>query len=213
VGTELALGVVGGAEVVLVVEGPVPKRSSHLSASDAVTEDPSDPRSRGTGRCTCMSAMTEDLLPATRVRGRGCRWLWILLTISRTHRFALPGASGAQLELIVGGYLLASATLFITGARLGQARGYRRISLAGVVAFGLASLACGLAPSPVFLIVARVVQGAGGALLIPQILTGIQLNLDGEPRARALGLYATALAAGAVAGQILAYRATRHQTT
>lgn len=91
--------------------------------------------------------------------------------------------SGAELELVVGGYLLASATLFITGARLGQARGYRRMFLAGLGTFGLASLACGLAPSAIVLIVARVAQGAGGALLIPQILTGIQLNLDGEARA------------------------------
>lgn len=113
------------------------------------------------------------------------------------------GASGAELELVVSGYLLASATLFITGARLGQMRGYRRIFLLGLAIFGLASLACGLAPSPAALIVARLAQGVGGALLIPQILTGIQLAFDGAARARALGLYAAALAAGAVTGQIL----------
>jgi MFS family permease len=114
------------------------------------------------------------------------------------------GASGAELQLVVGGYLLASATLFITGARLGQTHGYRRLFLIGLGAFGLASLACGLAPAPAMLIVARVVQGAGGALMIPQILTGIQLTFtDAAERTRALGLYSIALAAGAVAGQIL----------
>src|SRR5262249_26665335 len=56
------------------------------------------------------------------------------------------GASGAELELVVGGYLIALAMLLITGARLGQAFGYRRVFVAGVSLFTLASLACGLAP-------------------------------------------------------------------
>lgn len=116
---------------------------------------------------------------------------------------ATLGASGAELELVVGGYLLASATLFITGARLGQARGYKPLFLTGLSLFGAASLACGLAPSAPALIAARVAQGAGGALLVPQILTGIQVTLEGERRTRALGLYGVALAAGAVVGQLL----------
>lgn len=113
-------------------------------------------------------------------------------------------ASGAQLELVIGGYLLASATLFITGARLGQMRGYRRVFLIGLAIFTVASLACGLAPSPLVLIIARIVQGLGGALMIPQVLTGIQLNFaEGPARVRALSLYAIMLAGGAVTGQIL----------
>lgn len=113
------------------------------------------------------------------------------------------GASGAELELVVGGYLLASATLLITGARLGEMRGYRRIFLLGLSIFALASLACGLAPTPLALVAARIVQGAGGALMIPQVLSGIQLHFEGSEKTRALGLYSVALAAGAVAGQIL----------
>jgi MFS family permease len=113
-------------------------------------------------------------------------------------------ASGAELELIIGGYLLASAMLLITGARLGQMRGYRRVFVAGLCTFALASLAAGLAPSPITLIVARVAQGAGGALMIPQVLSGIQLNFEaGRERTRALSLYTIALAGGAVIGQIL----------
>ena len=57
------------------------------------------------------------------------------------------GASGAVLELVIGGYLIAFAVLLITGARLGQTHGYRRIFLLGVGVFTLASLLCGLAPS------------------------------------------------------------------
>jgi len=113
------------------------------------------------------------------------------------------GASGAELELVVGGYLLASAMLLITGARLGQMRGYRRIFLVGLASFGLASLACGLSPTAVALVIARVAQGVGGALLIPQVLTGIQVHFEGREKTRGLALYSIALAGGAVAGQIL----------
>ena len=113
------------------------------------------------------------------------------------------GASGAELELVIAGYLLASAATLILGARLGQMRGYRRVFLAGVGVFGAASLACGLASDPVLLICARVGQGLGGALAYPQVLTGIQLGFaEGPLRTRALGFYSLALAGGAVIGQI-----------
>jgi len=113
-------------------------------------------------------------------------------------------ASGAQLELVISGYLLASAMLIITGARLGYLRGCRPVFLAGLGIFGAASLACGLAPDPSVLIAARVVQGIGGALAFPQVLTSIQVHFEeGPARTRALSLYSIALAGGAVAGQSL----------
>jgi MFS family permease len=112
------------------------------------------------------------------------------------------GASGGELELVIGGYMIAFAVLVITGARLGQMHGYRRAFLAGVTVFGAASLLCGLAPGPVVLIGARVIQGAGAALMFPQALTGIQVALPVEDRAWAVGLYALALSAGAVTGQL-----------
>ena len=110
---------------------------------------------------------------------------------------------GAELELVIGGYLIAFAVLLITGARLGQTHGYRRVFLLGVGVFTGASLLCGLAPGPIALIAARVLQGAGAALMFPQTLTGIQLTFEGAERARAIGLYAIALSIGAVAGQVL----------
>jgi MFS family permease len=113
------------------------------------------------------------------------------------------GASAAALELVVGGYLIAFAVLLITGARLGQTHGYRRVLLAGLATFSLASLLCGFAPNPAVLVVGRVLQGTGAALLFPQTLTGIQLNFSGAGRIRAIGLYAIALSCGAVAGQLL----------
>lgn len=112
-------------------------------------------------------------------------------------------ASEAAIELVVGGYLIAQAVLVITGARLGQTHGYRRVFLLGIAVFGAASLACGLATDALALVVTRVIQGVGAALMFPQALTGIQLTFGGQLRARAIGLYAVALSTGAICGQIL----------
>ena len=112
------------------------------------------------------------------------------------------GASGAAAELVVGGYLVTYAMLLITGARMGQTHGYKRLFLIGVAIFATTSVACGLAPDAGALIAARVVQGGGAAMMFPQTMTGIQLHFDGRARTRAIGLYAIALSAGAVIGQI-----------
>ena len=112
-------------------------------------------------------------------------------------------ASGSELQLAVSGYTLSYAMLLITGARLGEMYGYRRLFLTGLGVFTIASLACGLAPDAIGLILARVVQGAGAALMVPQVLIGIQLNFEGATRTRAIGYYAVSLSVGAVAGQVL----------
>jgi MFS family permease len=112
-------------------------------------------------------------------------------------------ASGSELQLVVSGYVLSYAMLLITGARLGAMYGYRRLFLIGLGVFTVASLGCGLAPNAAVLIVARVIQGVGAGLMVPQVLTGIQLNFAGAARARAIGFYSVALSIGAVAGQVL----------
>lgn len=111
--------------------------------------------------------------------------------------------SGGELELIVSGYTLAYAMLLITGARLGDLRGRRRMFLLGLAVFTASSLACGLAPNAAVLVLARIVQGTGAALMVSQVLTGIQLHFDGPARARALGVYTAVLAGSAVVGQVL----------
>ena len=112
-------------------------------------------------------------------------------------------ASGASLQLVVGGYTIAYAMLLITGARLGDRYGRRRTYLAGVLIFTTASLACALAPDSQALIGFRLVQGAGAAVLVPQVFSIIQLNFTGPARARALSAYAAVLSAGAVTGLVL----------
>ncbi len=112
-------------------------------------------------------------------------------------------ASGASLQLVVGGYTIAYAMLLITGARLGDRYGRRRTYLAGVLVFTTASLACALAPDSQVLIGFRFVQGGGAAVLVPQVFSIIQLTFTGPARARALSAYAAVLSAGAVAGLVL----------
>ena len=112
-------------------------------------------------------------------------------------------ASGASLQLVVGGYTIAYAMLLITGARLGDRYGRRRTYLAGVLIFTTASLACALAPDSQALIAFRLVQGAGAAVLVPQVFSIIQLTFTGPARARALSAYAAVLSAGAVTGLVL----------
>ncbi|MEU8622325.1 MFS transporter [Streptomyces sp. NPDC048623] len=112
-------------------------------------------------------------------------------------------ATGAGLQLVVAGYTIAYAVLLITGARLGDRLGHRRVYLAGLAVFTAASLVCGLAAGTGQLIAFRVVQGAGSALMIPQVLSLIQRNFTGEGRVRALGAYSAVLATGAAAGQVV----------
>jgi MFS family permease len=114
------------------------------------------------------------------------------------------GASGAGLQLVVAGYTIAYAVLLVTGARLGDILGHRRVYLAGVALFTLASLGCGLAPTTGALIALRFLQGVGAATMIPQILSLIQRTYTAPgPRARAMSLYATVISGGSVLGQVL----------
>jgi MFS family permease len=112
-------------------------------------------------------------------------------------------ANGAELQLTVSIYVLATAMLLVTAARLGALYGYRRMFLTGLATFTLASLACGLAPNVASLIVARLVQGVGAALMIAQVMSGIQRTLTGDARTHAIGAYTMTLSLAAVVGQIL----------
>jgi EmrB/QacA subfamily drug resistance transporter len=96
-------------------------------------------------------------------------------------------ASLAQLQWITNGYLLSLAGLILLGGSLGDRYGRRRVFEVGTIWFALASLACGLAPTPEVLIAARVLQGVGAALLTPGSLAMIQGAFHPADRPRAIG--------------------------
>jgi MFS family permease len=120
-----------------------------------------------------------------------------LPTIDRTLH-----ASGPTLELIVAGYGVAYASVLVLGGRLGDRYGRHRLFLGGLLAFILASLACGLSPTIWVLIGARIVQGGAAAMLVPQVLATCHATLDGERKARALALYGATSGIAAVIGQL-----------
>lgn len=112
-------------------------------------------------------------------------------------------AGPALLELVVGGYGVAYAVLLVLGGRVGDSLGRRRLFLVGMAAFGVTSLACGLAPTAWALVAARVAQGAAAALMLPQVLATIQATTEGPRRAHAMSLYGATGGLSMVAGQIL----------
>jgi EmrB/QacA subfamily drug resistance transporter len=111
--------------------------------------------------------------------------------------------SDAALQLIVGGYAFMYASGMVTGGRLGDLFGYRRLFLIGVVSFAIASLLCGVAPSSGALVAFRLVQGLTGAVMVPQVVALITANFPARERSRALAWYGATMGFGFVSGQIL----------
>jgi EmrB/QacA subfamily drug resistance transporter len=100
---------------------------------------------------------------------------------------AALGATPSDLAWILSGYALAYGLVLVPAGRLGDARGRRRMFLIGLIAFTVASAAAGLAPSASFLAVARILQGLGSGVLLPQIAGLIQQLFHGYERGRAFG--------------------------
>ncbi len=113
------------------------------------------------------------------------------------------GAGVDQAQWIVEAYALLLASLVLVGGALGDRFGRRRVFSAGVVVFTLASTACGLAPSATWLIVARAVQGVGGALLVPGSLALIGAAYPEATRGAAIGTWSAASGIAAAVGPIL----------
>jgi EmrB/QacA subfamily drug resistance transporter len=98
-------------------------------------------------------------------------------------------ASVSSLQWVLTGYLLALASLILLGGALGDRYGRRKVFLIGTIWFSLASILCGLAPNVQFLIVARVLEGAGAALLTPGSLAIIQASFRANDRSKAVGAW------------------------
>ena len=107
-------------------------------------------------------------------------------------------------QWIVTGYAISFGGLLILGGRAADLFGRRRMFISGLVAFALASLAGGLARDPALLIAARVIQGAGAAIVAPAALSLITTSFpEGPQRTRAIGLYGAIASVGFVSGQVL----------
>jgi len=107
--------------------------------------------------------------------------------------------SGADLSWVVNGYLLPLSSLLLLGGALGDRYGRKRVLVAGIGVFALASLLCALAPSLLLLVAGRLLQGVGAAMLLPNSLAVLSATFQGKKRGRAVGTWA---AAGAAAGAI-----------
>jgi MFS family permease len=127
-----------------------------------------------------------------------------IVTVALPAIAADLGFSPGGLSWVMNAYLIASGGLLLFGGRLGDLLGRKRVFLAGLAVFVLASLACGLATSPAMLITARFVQG-GGAALASAVSLGMIVRLFSEPaeQARAIGAFAFTGAVGASAGFII----------
>ena len=126
-----------------------------------------------------------------------------IVNVAQPHIQAALGFSGSNLEWVVNAYALAFGGLLLLGGRSGDLLGRRRVFIAGILVFSLASLLAGLATDQAWLLTARAVQGAGGAFAAPTALSLIAVTFpEGPPRNRAMGVYAAMSVAGGAVGLI-----------
>jgi MFS family permease len=126
-----------------------------------------------------------------------------IVNVALPHIQRALGFSGSGLEWVVNAYALTFGGLLLLGGRAGDLLGRRKMFIAGLLLFSAASLAGGFATSPAFLLAARAVQGAGGALVAPAALSLSTTTFpEGAPRTRALGVYAAMSIAGGAIGLI-----------
>ncbi|WP_282702699.1 MFS transporter [Streptomyces sp. CC219B] len=150
----------------------------------------------------------------------GDRRRWFALAIVMTAAFmdlvdvtivniAIPsmqendGASDSQIQWITAGYALAFAAGLITGGRLGDIHGRKRLFLIGIGGFTLASALCGFAANPEMLVASRILQGAMAALMVPQVLSIVHATFPAHERGKVFGLFGAVVGLGAVSGPLL----------
>lgn len=157
--------------------------------------------------------------PASKARPSARAGVWILVATilgsslsfidGTAVNVALPAlqrelhATVADVQWVVEAYALFLSALILVGGSLGDRLGRRRVFVVGIALFTLASVACGLAPTVLVLIVARAAQGVGGALLVPGSLAIISASFAPEQRGKAIGTWAGFTTVTSVLGPLL----------
>ncbi|GAA3866562.1 MFS transporter [Streptomyces lacrimifluminis] len=113
------------------------------------------------------------------------------------------GASFSQIQWITAGYALAFAAGLVTGGRLGDIHGRKRLFLVGIGGFTLASALCGFAANPEMLVASRILQGAMAAMMVPQVLSIVHATFPAHERGKVFGLFGAIVGLGAVSGPLL----------
>ncbi|MFF5446854.1 MFS transporter [Streptomyces sp. NPDC012888] len=165
--------------------------------------------------------MSTDTLPDAAARAATAdRRRWLALAVVMTAAFmdlvdvtivniAIPsmkadlGASTSAIQWITAGYALAFAAGLITGGRLGDIYGRKRLFLLGITGFTVASLLCGIAAGPGMLVAARLLQGAMAALMVPQVLAIVHVTFPPHERGKVFGMFGAIVGLGAVSGPML----------
>ncbi len=161
--------------------------------------------------------MTTTDAPALRFSTAPGRWVLVLTVLgsgiaaidATVVNIALPTIGRefhtgvSSLQWVMNGYTLTLAAFLLIGGSLGDRYGRKRVYLIGVVWFALASAACGFAPNAVFLIITRVLQGVGGALLTPGSLAILEASFVPEDRGRAIGAWSGLGGVATAAGPLL----------
>ncbi|MFF5019370.1 MFS transporter [Streptomyces sp. NPDC001165] len=112
-------------------------------------------------------------------------------------------ATASELEWVLAGYQLSYAVFMITGGRLADLYGRKRVFIIGTAIFTLSSIACAMADDPSVLIGARIVQGLGAALMVPQVFAVITLTVSAQHRHRVFGVFGVVIGMASVSGQLV----------
>jgi EmrB/QacA subfamily drug resistance transporter len=122
-------------------------------------------------------------------------------------------ANNADIQFVVAGYGLAYAVLLITGGRLGDIFGRKRLFIIGMSGFVIASALCGLAQSAIMLDLSRVLQGAMAAMMYPQVLSVIQVTFPPQERARVFGFVGAVIGIATITGPLVGGLIIRNDIT